>query len=511
MRPVGQIGWPVLIFCTTACSLLLDFDRVPKEQANSPVQVDGGVDAGQGGPSCDLATHQGCDSDQLCCDRSDARGPSCGDTLGARECTACGRPCGDSTAPHCGAGRTCECELGSGQACAPGKRCVGPAGAARCAECESDDDCSAQAGRKQCVANVCVECDRGAMIDNAADDQGCNEAARPICNVRNQCAGCSNNPDDCPGDQVCNGMFGCFGCDLLHPLDTKNCGGTRPICRAASNGQPQCDACRTDSECGGGYCDSRPGVGTGACTAVCAPAKPLGMNGCATATPFCKQVAGNEFGCRACTAADCSGATPHCAIDAGPRRGSCVVCRSNADCSQSAAPVCDAASATCRPRQASDCPAGSVFDPASRTCIECMDATDCADTPATPVCVGNSCVQCEVDTQCSSDGAPFCSTATHSCVACTSLNDQTAADARCAAKGTDAVCVTRGNYSGQCGACDPRNNRGCAAPMPFCFGLNNRNNNPPVCHECDPDDNMQTCNNGNCGQVEGIYSCVTNN
>jgi hypothetical protein len=534
MRPSKQKFWPVLTFVLVGCSAITDFGPVPRQENRSGAQPDEGgtaSDAGEGpavdaaagldaasvdsgapeaGASCQLGTHTGCGTAQLCCDRSDGNGARCFDTLGARECGACGQACSDPAAPHCGAGRTCECEPGTGKACAAGRRCLGSGASARCAECEADDDCSTSSVGKQCVQSQCVQCDRGALTGDAADDQGCNEPGKPICNERNACVACSSNPDNCPGDQVCNGTLGCFGCNLLTPLDTTNCGGTRPICRMSSSGQPQCDACRSNSECGSGFCDSRPSVGTGACTTVCAPAGAVGMNGCAMPTPFCKQIAGSEFGCRGCVAADCSGATPFCATEAVARRGSCVACRNNADCAQNgAAPVCDANAGTCRARQASDCTGGSVFDPATRTCLDCVGNTDCADTPARPICLQNSCVQCQLDTECGNQNAPLCAPASHSCVACNMAGQN--ADARCAAETPDTpLCATQGNRSGRCQVCDTRQNRGCTAPMRFCFSRNHNNNSELACHECDPEDNEQTCTGGsNCRAMDGIFRCVT--
>jgi hypothetical protein len=534
MRPIELKFWPVLMFALLGCSALVDFPSVPKEQAESGVQVpeagapsaEAGLDAtfaldtgaSEAGPdtpdaseSCEPSTHAGCAASQLCCDRDDGAGARCFDTLGARECGACGQACANAAAPHCGAGRICECEPGSGQGCAAGQRCLGSGASARCAECETDDDCATSSAGKQCVQNRCVQCDRGALTAEASDDQGCNEAGRPICNERNECAACTSSPDNCPGDQVCNGTLGCFGCNLLTPLDTRNCGGTRPICRAGNNGQPQCQACRDNNECGAGYCDSRPNVGTGACTSACSPTGELGANGCTGQTPFCKQIAGNEFACRPCAQADCSGATPYCATEAGSRRGYCVACINNSHCSRTpGTPVCDASSGSCRPRQASDCPASTVFDPATMTCLDCRTSAECADTPATPVCVRNSCVQCEADNQCNNAAAPLCA-ANNRCVPC-NMTGADMQDARCAAETPDTpVCVTRGNRSGQCGVCEPRPNnppaRGCPVERGFC--RTHSNSNELGCHECDPDDRLQTCPGGNCRPVDGIYRCLT--
>ncbi|HVZ32200.1 MAG TPA: hypothetical protein VG963_07240, partial [Polyangiaceae bacterium] len=506
-----------------SCSAIVDFTPIATRDAGPGLDAgdsgeptteddagarDAHAEAGRSdtGPqgACQLGSHQGCGGDQLCCDRGDGNGPHCIDVSGSTECAACGVACNDPAAPHCGANRTCECEPGSGQGCANNQRCMGTGTDARCVECQTDDDCSTRAGRTQCVNAKCAQCDRGANPDDSSDDQGCNDPTRPICDANNTCTACTVNPDNCPSGQTCNGALGCFGCSLFAPVGMNECGGTTPICKPTAT-EPQCSACTANSECSGGFCDSRPApLGTGACTNVCAPASLPGMNNCSGPTPFCKQAPGNSFACAACTPADCSGNTnaPFCATD-GAQQGFCVQCRPGlTDCNPNGtAPVCDATSATCRSRRASDCASGTNFDTASRTCVQCLSdghcqaptphcsakntcgecnidshCTDksapvcntitntceagcnndnqCADKTGTPHCdrTHGVCVACTQNSQCASAGAPLCSGATNTCVPCNMLG--AAADAQCAMKTTGTVCIADGSRMGQCGQCD---------------------------------------------------------
>jgi hypothetical protein len=521
------------------CSALLSFDTEPTQREEGPsvsgdggdpqLPMDGAVqdgsrelppDAGEDGGSpllaCMLATHAGCAADHLCCDHGDGRGPRCVDTSGSAECAACGQPCTDPAAPHCG-DRACECVEGSGQACAPGQACLGSHADARCVECVTDDDCRGHANGTQCVAERCQPCDRGPLSREASDDEGCSDPRLPICDDRNRCAACSIEPDNCPGDQVCNGALGCLGCDLQTPLDTRNCGGTRPICRARQDGSTQCDACANDQECGGGFCDNRPGVGTGACTTACAPAAALGENGCPASAPFCRQLSGSGFACRPCAASDCGGQTPYCMTAPGPHQGQCVTCRNNADCAGATlGPVCDEGTRSCRPRQAADCAAPHLFDDARRLCLQCREDADCGSTTSTPFCgADNTCRQCEVDADCSNAATPLCLASTQTCVPC-NLLDRASADARCGAKAAGSLCATQGPTRGRCGECDPGRegatnasiSLGCADALPRCAAAGG---NAPTCHECDPQDAHLTCEDANCVRVGDSYRCVEGN
>jgi len=120
-------------------------------------------------------------------------------------------------------------------------------------------------------------------------------------------------------------------------------------------------------------------------------------------------------------------------------------------------------------------------DPASNTCVECIDPSTCGGT--TPICDGtkHACVECTaLDTSCTG-AKPVCNTKTSQCVACVADVQCTTAGATfcskdnvcigCAGAGMDAcptrdpnkpVCAT----SGDCVECDT--DKDCHGPAPFC-------------------------------------------
>jgi hypothetical protein len=521
----------VLAASASACSAIVDFPKERlEERDDGGARLDAGRDADldedaeaslpsrDASPdarpdaepaSCKVDVLSSCGDNKLCCDRSDGRGPSCIDVSGGSDCTECGVACKDPSAPHCG-NRQCECEAGSGQGCGAGRRCLGEGRDAKCVECTTDADCAGRAdNHTQCVGNQCEECDRGAKLDDASDDQGC-PTSSPICSADNTCTVCSAEPDNCPGDTVCNPGKGCYGCTLG---TNAPCNGTSPICKAVlEDGREvlQCSRCVANADCMGRFCAET----TGACTNACDPDNAPGGNGCNTdpSKPFCKP-AGADFACAPCAATgDCKAPAPHCAVD-GAQVGRCVQCRSSADCDQSGpTPVCSV-SGTCRERVASDCtaPGKTRFDPVAKSCVECVTATETADCaaspggrfcgptgscvqcrldancpsnlpvctnnvctaecmtdancstkPSTPYCVGGGCVACRLQSHCPSAAAPICSPVSASCVPCNAVGISTAAaDALCAGKTPGTVCVSA---SGACGTCDPADNRGCVAP-----------------------------------------------
>lgn len=514
MRRSARNLWPSLLLLLSACSLVVDF---PEPRAKDG-GVDGGgkdaeTDAGTDGGRCDPSTPTSCGDGFICCETSGT--PTCLE-LSSTNCTSCGGECGTLEAPNCG-DRVCECVVGTGEGCMPGQRCLGDGGDARCVECVVDGDCTGT--NKQCVANKCLQCDRGAKLDDSSDDQGCPPKA-PICNAQNRCEACSTTPNNCPSGQECNPGVGCLGCTLA-PVGMNGCGTMRPICKAVMVGSTQervCQPCTNNKECEPNYCDSRPDVGTGECVAGCDPDGAVGNNGCSGGTPFCKATP-TGFACAPCAAGDCTGSTPYCAAT-GAKAGQCVVCRGDADCTGSGtAPVCDATTGTCRAQRASDCTGTSkpVFDPASMRCVECLTSTQCAanpngticepssntcgrcatnadcaaptptcnttttpsacvagcttdascaSTPATPRCdtMLGRCVACTTDAQCAATPAtPLC--VAGACSACTALAG--AADARCAMlSATTPVCVTAGTLLGRCGTCSP----GVGAAQKGCSG-----------------------------------------
>lgn len=532
-----------LLLQAMACSLVVDFPTPREETADAGtsarVERDAARDSGrEAGPvgndaqtmtACAPFTNVGCSSSQLCCDLQDGNGPVCAATLGSAQCTACGIACSDEKAPNCG-GRTCECEAGSGKACADGQRCMNDGSTPRCVQCMTDADCSGRPDNlKQCVDNKCVECDRGTLENDPSDDQGCTPTT-PICNSTHGCTGCSISPNNCPNGMQCNPGLGCSGCRLNVPVSQNGCGGTSPVCDTVTlGGTPvqQCRKCNTNAECSGGFCLNA----TGECVNGCDPDEAPLTNGCAAVTPICKMAA-TGFSCTVCSSpSDCSKlpATPLCATE-GTLSGQCVQCRNNTDCSADgtgATPVCSLAG-QCRARTAADCTgvtpkfepttkkcvaclpasqttdcagtvAGPLCSPKTFTCGQCIDDTACMQIPATPVCDlmtnkcvagcktdaqcgtgtphcdtanGGVCVACTADAQCTTTAAPICSPTTKTCVPCTSLVPATDANSACSHKDRlKPICITMNPAkAGQCAACD--GSMGCAPPVGVCDATN---------------------------------------
>jgi len=73
--------------------------------------------------------------------------------------------------------------------------------------------------------------------------------------------------------------------------------------------------------------------------------------------------------CRACTASDCSGATPTCNRDvASPKWGQCTGCTTNASCTTAGANVCDTTAGTCVGCLANGDCNGGTCDTTTHTC-----------------------------------------------------------------------------------------------------------------------------------------------
>jgi hypothetical protein len=316
------------------------------------------------------------------------------------------------------------CEPTGNLGCAASERCVATSEGSRCVRCASDVDCvSAPLLPYCCVANDCVQCDRGALPEDAADDRGCADPALPICSASGRCAACQRTPDNCPGELRCNGELGCLACDVEAAVGSNGCVAATPVCRLAG-GSAACAGCLVDAECGaGGFCHTPSGT----CTRTCDPEGPLGDNGCTGATPYCTQAA-SGFACTACTPTSCTGTTPLCAVS-GPRTGSCVACRADVDCALDAQrPVCDVAMGACRARGTTDC-TGATPVLVNGRCVECMSDLQCASAAGRPYCdsMSNLCVACSAlpSAGCSarSPATPFCSATTGACAACLRNSD----------------------------------------------------------------------------------------
>ncbi len=154
---------------------------------------------------------------------------------------------------------------------------------------------------------------------------------------------------------------------MVFGLALTGCGNARP---AACGGGAK--ACGANADCGGFQCE----------------------NGCCGTTPVCQ------------SDADCQ-AGQHCAGGTCTTGSSSSSCGSNADCANVAgATRCDLAG--------------------TKTCVECVKASDCG-TPA-QTCTANKCVAvpsgCASDADCTSDPAgPRCKLTTHTCVPCLGNQD----------------------------------------------------------------------------------------
>ncbi|HEX6242943.1 MAG TPA: hypothetical protein VFZ61_18650 [Polyangiales bacterium] len=139
----------------------------------------------------------------------------------------------------------------------------------------------------------------------------------------------------------------------------------------------------------------------------------------------------------------CEGATPECNVNTT----ACVACLAD-DAGACQGKLCSNANACIECRTNTDCknPAASVCDVGSGTCVGCTDGNDgqCAHIQGKGVCSAGSCVQCRRDKAdaCSMAGAQYvCDATTHACDFQRKLHSKTlcnacvsAADTGCKAK-----------------------------------------------------------------------------
>lgn len=340
-------------------------------------------------------------------------------------------------------------------------------------QCEVDEDCHAQ-------APVCAE--SGQCVACLGDDD-CSET-RPYCKVaadekKNRCVACQKGTDcGTDGEWECIDEQ-CFeSCD---PESSVSC-SLGLVCVANS-----AQAVRYCAECGPGAACADPEL---VCVEnTCLVCNPETDEGCAS-NEHCQAAAaiGGVLGdasagladpavrcveCRAGVAEDCpngtcidgtcevcdpntnagcSGDTPVCQQtedDVGLATRACVQCVQAEDCAQSAAgPRCvDNQCAACEPEDDSGCSGilGTCVDIAPEgakplyECRECEGQDSCAEG----VCVDFGCVECAESEHCLSVEAPEC-TAGNSCAGCTS-------DAACSHRPRTPVCDTA---SGDCVPCN---------------------------------------------------------
>ncbi len=272
-------------------------------------------------------------------------------------------------------------------------------------------------------------------------------------------------PCACEGDSACSGAAGTPACDaagicaICSATNASGCPLAMPVCDVPLN---TCVGCLSNANC-------------------------------ASPTPICDTTA---LTCRACNPAkpDCSAPTPLCDQTAGSANdGDCVLCLSNADCSNASIPRCNAANVCVQCLSAADCGGDSPVCDAAGTCTACASDADCvgsANGPACEVwgacgqcsstnasqCTGGdaicdfpsgTCVSCEFNTDCTSAAAPACDTTTHLCQPC-------ATDADCAGNLGGPVCETApGLKQGSCVLCAADTD--CTNPAtPVCDTVSNQ-------------------------------------
>jgi uncharacterized repeat protein (TIGR01451 family) len=164
------------------------------------------------------------------------------------------------------------------------------------------------------------------------------------------------------------------------------------------------------------------------------------------------------------TDADCAAPTPFCRNGAAQHPWICVECRTRADCTTAARPVCDAVMNACR---------------------ACSGDGDCTATPATPACHGSgACTQCSMtNTTLCTGTTPRCNVSVGMCVGCTTdadcsgatpVCDATSKTCRACRMDSDCTnpalpaCQTAGALAGACGECSATNRTRCMGATPVC-------------------------------------------
>lgn len=189
---------------------------------------------------------------------------------------------------------------------------------------------------------------------------------------------------------------------------------------------------------------------------------------CTPELPFCEDTAKVCTACRADR--DCkSDDAPLCLLDAAePQNNHCVRCLTNDDCN---AGVClDNSCVACNTDTNEGCEGSTPICAAvggTPTCVTCEVDVDCSATPETPTCSGHICKACsESDPSHCPTEAPVCVEEATSarCVTCTeSAHCQLTEDG--GSEGT-AMCVQE-----HCTACVLGTGEGCPSHHPFCAAL----------------------------------------
>ena len=196
-----------------------------------------------------------------------------------------------------------------------------------------------------------------------------------------------------------------------------------------------------------------------------------------------------------CAAGKCMcGSLAACSGTRGLCKGgaSCVQCLDDTNCAGTpATPRCKGADTCVQCLSSADCagtPATPACNTTTNTCVACVGDTDCAGTPATPVCKTSvpKCVQCVVNSDCGP--GKQCDPSNNTCVQC--IDDSGCGGATPVCKTATHTCVGC-TADGQCAGlrCSPMTNTcvECLMDAPDCSGkpgLPKCNTNTSMCVEC---------------------------
>ena len=303
-------------------------------------------------------------------------------TFECRECRGddeCERRLGDLD--RCANGRCSLCNPNTGDGCAEsGANPICDADDVACRRCEGDDECDARLGRNnQCVDGQCRFCDPD-------EHAPCDEASNlPICDpdflscrVCLEDAECRRRPG---GLDFCDVDTG--SCVECVAADHAGCdeSGDRPFCDPEAR---TCRACESGDECG-----ARPGERNLCVHGRCGLCDPTTHDGCDEPAdqPFCDA---ERLACRPCTAdAECEARPGDLDVCLTGRCRACDPDGGRGCDIRSVAPVCEPATADCRPcvedtecsasRYTDGCDEGTGLCVCGVTGAACDDREQCRD------------------------------------------------------------------------------------------------------------------------------------
>jgi hypothetical protein len=291
-----------------------------------------------------------------------------------------------------------------------------------CSPCVTEADCAVPGGQAEPVGGQAGELDCLLLVSGnkycmarCTDSAHCLPAASCQQVISGAVLHCMPNTYDCP-------HCAATGC----PPDTY-CSGNGS-CRDIPD---LCDNCESDAMCPSGAVCRQDG-NTKRCMPRCS--KTIGCPSGST----CVTKAGVGWciygGATCCYGPDCDNSCPDC--DGTCLGGVCAGCLTDADCAQG---WCQWPAWQCGLCPAPGYPEKKVWDPASGTCIECVVDSDCSSTGeylevcAQNVCVGSckvcggtypicaelfgvwQCVECTNNNHCEAKDLSECSTTTFTC------------------------------------------------------------------------------------------------